>query len=67
MAGAGGSEVGVAPVLLVRARTEAPSGLERLLVPLNCKPDSEVALAAAVDIAQSCNAEVNLAVVVPTE
>jgi nucleotide-binding universal stress UspA family protein len=54
------------PVLLVRARTEAPAGLKRLLVPLSGKPDSETALGMALDIAQSCKAEMNLAVVVPT-
>jgi nucleotide-binding universal stress UspA family protein len=56
----------VAPVLLVRARTEAPARLERLLVPLDCTSTAEVALAAAIDVARPCNAAINLAVVVPT-
>jgi nucleotide-binding universal stress UspA family protein len=55
-----------APVLLVRARTQAPARLERLLVPLDCTAASEAALNLAAAIAQECKAALNLAVVVPT-
>src|SRR5205823_12823348 len=53
-------------VLLVRARTQAPARLERLLVPLDCTAASEAALNLAAAIAQECKAALNLAVVVPT-
>jgi nucleotide-binding universal stress UspA family protein len=55
-----------APVLLVRARTQPPARLERLLVPLDCTAPCEVALNLAAGIAQECKAALNLAVVVPT-
>src|SRR5207237_8740210 len=55
-----------APVLLVRARTQAPARLERLLVPLDCTAASEAALDLAAVIARTCKVALNLAVVVPT-
>src|SRR5207253_1986497 len=54
------------PVLLVRARTETPSAIRRILVPLDGTSTAEAALDTAIEVASAAKAVLNLVVVVPT-
>lgn len=57
------------PVLVVRPAKEAPNRpfkLEKLLIPLDGKPEHEQGVPVAVELAQACKAALHLAMVVPT-
>ena len=58
-----------APVFLVRpgkGASNRPYKLDKLLIPLDGKPDHEQGVPAAADLAQGCGASLHLAMVVPT-